>query len=218
MIALIILDDGFVYPYTRDMDGTGAHWPATMDGGAQRLCANGNALKQTNTSAPLLPPVLPGRSNVIIAWLFHVAMVCSHPARSLALIAAAIAVLLPGAAAGPALPKSWDWREHGAVTPVENQGQMGAVMAYALAEVIEGLHAIKTGNLVSVAMLVGCYRCCFRHLCAPPARAATAVPMEQSPWLLQQPPGSSSGGQCRQRHFWSPALLNRTLHLVWPRR
>jgi len=79
MIALIILDDGFVYPYTRDMDGTGAHWPATMDGGAQRLCANGNALKQTNTSAPLLPPVLPGRSNVIIAWLFHVAMVCSHP-------------------------------------------------------------------------------------------------------------------------------------------
>ena len=56
--------------------------------------------------------------------------------------------VLPALASGPA---SQDWRAHGAVTPVKNEGQCDASWAFAVTGLVEGDHSIRAGSLISLS-------------------------------------------------------------------
>ncbi|XP_071729352.1 vignain-like, partial [Rutidosis leptorrhynchoides] len=49
------------------------------------------------------------------------------------------------------IPPSVDWRERNAVTPPKDQGKCGSCWAFSTVVAVEGINAIKTGQLVSLS-------------------------------------------------------------------
>ncbi|MFS7913433.1 putative cathepsin L [Helianthus anomalus] len=56
------------------------------------------------------------------------------------------------------LPEEFEWRDHGVVTPIKNQGSCGSCWSFSTMGALVGSHFLQTGELVSLSeqQLVDC--------------------------------------------------------------
>jgi len=50
------------------------------------------------------------------------------------------------------VPSEWDWREHGAVSAVKDQGTLGTCWAFSTVGNLEGQMALTQGNLIDLSV------------------------------------------------------------------
>jgi KDEL-tailed cysteine endopeptidase len=125
------------------------------------MCGGGQAFQREKHSPPPLPPSKKQKTKkqlglTSLADLTHDEYRAHYLGYRADLAAAARGPLgrtAPGAwrYAGTTPPPSVDWRRHGAVTPVKNQLQCGSCWAFSTTGAVEGINAIKTGELVSLS-------------------------------------------------------------------
>ncbi|CAH1795581.1 unnamed protein product [Owenia fusiformis] len=64
------------------------------------------------------------------------------------------------------IPKSWDWRKHGVVGPVHNQGEINDALSIAATDCVESLGAVTRGSLSRLSQQET-YECCTIHQPVP---------------------------------------------------
>jgi xylem cysteine proteinase len=99
-------------------------------------------------------------------------------------------------------PASVDWRQHGAVTPVKDQGQCGSCWTFSASGAIEGINAIKTGKLVSFSEqeIVDCDRTFLTKGCMGGSMGMAMRWVKKNGGLCTEDdyPYEAKDGQCRK--------------------
>ena len=116
------------------------------------------------------------------------------------------------------IPESWDWREHGAVTPVKNQGQCGSCWAFATVASIEGLYQITGHPLTdfSEQQIVDCDKANYGCQGGWPYKALQYV--QQNGLELQTDyPYTAKDGVCQYNSAKAIKNLNSGFVYVTPR-